>query len=89
VKGVTTFDAAQATILVTGATDGLGRRVAQELAAMGTTVLLHGRSPERLDASLEELRSQMGSEKANSYKIAPRDKWTRARAQGGALSNRS
>jgi NAD(P)-dependent dehydrogenase (short-subunit alcohol dehydrogenase family) len=61
------FDAAEATILVTGATDGLGRRVAQELAAMGTTVLLHGRSPERLEASLEELRSQMGSEKANSY----------------------
>ena len=46
-------DAAEATILVTGATDGLGRRVAQELAAKGATVLLHGRSPERL----EELRS--------------------------------
>jgi NAD(P)-dependent dehydrogenase (short-subunit alcohol dehydrogenase family) len=61
------FDAAEATILVTGATDGLGRRVAQELAAMGNTVLLHGRGPERLEASLEELRSQMGSEKARSY----------------------
>jgi NAD(P)-dependent dehydrogenase (short-subunit alcohol dehydrogenase family) len=60
-------DAAEATILVTGATDGLGRRVAQELAAMGATVLLHGRSPERLEATLEELRSQTGSEKANSY----------------------
>src|ERR687890_1023225 len=60
-------DAAEATILVTGATDGLGRRVAQELAAMGATVLLHGRSPERLEATLEELRSQTGSKKANSY----------------------
>jgi short-subunit dehydrogenase len=60
-------DAAEATILVTGATDGLGRRVAQELAAMGATVLLHGRSPERLEATFEELRSQTGSEKANSY----------------------
>jgi NAD(P)-dependent dehydrogenase (short-subunit alcohol dehydrogenase family) len=60
-------DAAQATILVTGATDGLGRRVARELAAKGATVLLHGRSPERLEATLEELRSQTGSEKANSY----------------------
>ena len=60
-------DAAEATILITGATDGLGRRVAQELAAMGATVLLHGRSPERLEATLEELRSQTGSKKANSY----------------------
>jgi NAD(P)-dependent dehydrogenase (short-subunit alcohol dehydrogenase family) len=60
-------DAPQATILVTGATDGLGRRVAQELAAKGATVLLHGRSLERLEATLEELKSQTGSEKANSY----------------------
>jgi NAD(P)-dependent dehydrogenase (short-subunit alcohol dehydrogenase family) len=60
-------DAAQATILVTGATDGLGRRVARELAAKGVTVLLHGRNPERLEATLEELRSQVGSEKANLY----------------------
>jgi len=60
-------DVAEATILVTGATDGLGRRVTQELAAMGATVLLHGRSPERLEATLEELSSQTGSEKANSY----------------------
>ncbi len=60
-------DAAEATILVTGATDGLGRRVARELAAKDAAVLLHGRSPERLDATLEELRSQTGSEKVNSY----------------------
>ncbi len=60
-------DAAEATILVTGATDGLGKRVARELAAKGTTVLLHGRSPERLEATLEELRSQTGSQKVGSY----------------------
>jgi len=58
---------AEATILVTGATDGLGKRVAQELAAKGTTVLLHGRSPERLEATLEELRSQTSSQKMGSY----------------------
>lgn len=60
-------DAAEATILVTGATDGLGKRVARELAAKGTTVLLHGRSPERLEATLEELRSQTNTEKVGSY----------------------
>ena len=60
-------DAAEATILVTGATDGLGRRVARKLAAKGTTVLLHGRSPERLEATLEELRGQTSSQKVGSY----------------------
>ena len=60
-------DAAEATILVTGATDGLGKRVARELAAKGTTVLTHGRSPERLEATLEELRGQRSSQKVGSY----------------------
>jgi short-subunit dehydrogenase len=66
-KGVTIRDAAKATILVTGATDGLGKRVARELAAKGTTVLLHGRSPERLEATLEELWGQTSSQKMGSY----------------------
>jgi NAD(P)-dependent dehydrogenase (short-subunit alcohol dehydrogenase family) len=64
---VTMTDATEATILVTGATDGLGKRVAQELAAMDATVLLHGRSPQRLEATREELRSQTGTERVNSY----------------------
>jgi NAD(P)-dependent dehydrogenase (short-subunit alcohol dehydrogenase family) len=34
----------QETILVTGATDGLGKRVASKLAQRGATVLLHGRN---------------------------------------------
>jgi len=58
---------AEATILVTGATDGLGKRVARELAAKGTTVLLHGRSPQRLEDTLEEIRSQTSSQKVGSY----------------------
>jgi NAD(P)-dependent dehydrogenase (short-subunit alcohol dehydrogenase family) len=35
------------TALITGATDGLGRHVARDLAAQGWTVLVHGRSPQR------------------------------------------
>jgi NAD(P)-dependent dehydrogenase (short-subunit alcohol dehydrogenase family) len=34
---------------------------------MGATVLLHGRSPERLEATLEELRGQTSSQKVGSY----------------------
>ena len=43
------------TVLITGATDGLGRGVARDLAARGAAVLLHGRSREKLDALSEEL----------------------------------
>ncbi|HEY6673530.1 MAG TPA: SDR family NAD(P)-dependent oxidoreductase, partial [Rubrobacteraceae bacterium] len=46
-------DLAGAKVLITGATDGLGRRVAFDLATAGATVLLHGRSRERLEATLE------------------------------------
>ena len=42
------------TILITGATDGLGRRVAQELAGRGASVLVHGRDPERVERAVEE-----------------------------------
>lgn len=55
------------TILVTGATDGLGRRVARKLATKGATVLLHGRSRERLEATFEEVREETESEKLRYY----------------------
>jgi NAD(P)-dependent dehydrogenase (short-subunit alcohol dehydrogenase family) len=56
------------TVLVTGATDGLGRALARELAARGATVLLHGRSQERLDDTLRELREATGSERLRPYR---------------------
>jgi NAD(P)-dependent dehydrogenase (short-subunit alcohol dehydrogenase family) len=40
-------DLAGKTILVTGASSGIGRAAALRLAAAGATVLVHGRSPER------------------------------------------
>jgi NAD(P)-dependent dehydrogenase (short-subunit alcohol dehydrogenase family) len=60
-------DLAGAKVLVTGATDGLGRRVAFDLATAGATVLLHGRSRERLEATFKEAREESGSEKLGSY----------------------
>jgi NAD(P)-dependent dehydrogenase (short-subunit alcohol dehydrogenase family) len=42
------------TILITGSTQGLGRRVARELAARGATVLLHGRDQGRLQEAAAE-----------------------------------
>jgi NAD(P)-dependent dehydrogenase (short-subunit alcohol dehydrogenase family) len=43
------------TILITGSTDGLGRALAQRLAADGARLLLHGRDQERLDTLKAEL----------------------------------
>ena len=58
---------AEAVILVTGATDGLGKRVALELAGRGATVLLHGRNPERLEATREEMARETGNERSRPY----------------------
>jgi len=60
-------DLTGATILVTGSTDGLGKRVALELAGRGATVVLHGRDRVRCEAAVEEIRIQTGSEKSRSY----------------------
>jgi len=38
---------ANKTVLITGSTDGLGREVAQRVAAMGAHVIIHGRNEER------------------------------------------
>ena len=46
---------------MTGATDGLGRGLANELARSGATVLVHGRDRERGEQTLAELREHSGS----------------------------
>ena len=43
------------TILITGATDGLGRALARGLAAGGDTVILHGRDETRLKTVADEI----------------------------------
>jgi NAD(P)-dependent dehydrogenase (short-subunit alcohol dehydrogenase family) len=55
-------------ILVTGATDGLGRGVAADLASRGATVLLHGHNPERLERTLAQLRDETGSDRLRTYR---------------------
>ncbi|MGW7402268.1 SDR family NAD(P)-dependent oxidoreductase [Streptomyces sp. NPDC054833] len=46
------------TVLITGATSGLGRYVAFELVRSGHVVLAHGRDPERTRRLIEELRAE-------------------------------
>lgn len=46
------------TVLVTGATDGIGRQTAFDLARRGARVIVHGRSAERVDATLREIAAE-------------------------------
>jgi NAD(P)-dependent dehydrogenase (short-subunit alcohol dehydrogenase family) len=57
------------TILITGATDGLGRAMAAQLAAQGATLVLHGRSKDKGEALVEELRAKTGNDRI-SYLLA-------------------
>jgi NAD(P)-dependent dehydrogenase (short-subunit alcohol dehydrogenase family) len=59
-------DLSEHVILVTGATDGLGRGLAEHFAARGATVLVHGRSEDRVAATIESL-GPAGEAKARGY----------------------
>jgi NAD(P)-dependent dehydrogenase (short-subunit alcohol dehydrogenase family) len=61
-------DISEQVVLVTGATDGLGKGVATDLARRGATVLLHGRSPERLERTLADIRAATGSDELRTYR---------------------
>lgn len=51
---------AQQRVLITGATDGLGRWLALRLAEQGADVVIHGRDRARLDATAEAMRHEGG-----------------------------
>jgi NAD(P)-dependent dehydrogenase (short-subunit alcohol dehydrogenase family) len=57
----------QTTALVTGATDGLGRSVATELAERGARVLVHGRNQERGAETVAEIRQRTGNDRVELH----------------------
>jgi NAD(P)-dependent dehydrogenase (short-subunit alcohol dehydrogenase family) len=58
----------QTTILVTGATDGLGRGVAERLARDGATLHLHGRDAGRLGATADAIRRATGNDRIHTHR---------------------
>jgi NAD(P)-dependent dehydrogenase (short-subunit alcohol dehydrogenase family) len=58
----------ETTVLITGATDGLGRSLAARLAAAGATVLLHGRDDDRGRQAQAEIGAETGSERLAWYR---------------------
>ena len=55
------------TILITGATDGIGLETARMLVPLGHTVLLHGRNRSKLKDVEEELSTPPGGGRVESY----------------------
>jgi NAD(P)-dependent dehydrogenase (short-subunit alcohol dehydrogenase family) len=51
---------ADQTILITGSTDGHGRRVAEELVKDGASVLVHGRDPDKVARVTDEIGAARG-----------------------------
>jgi len=57
-------------VLITGASRGIGRAIAERLAAPGTTLLLHGRDRQALDAVAATVRGAGGAARTFSADLA-------------------
>lgn len=54
------MDMSGKTVLITGSTDGVGRRVAERLAAAGATVIVHGRDKTRAEELISRIQDKGG-----------------------------
>ena len=55
------------TILVTGATDGIGKQTAKELASSNYYVIIHGRADDRVKTTIDEIKNETGNEDVEGY----------------------
>ena len=56
------------TVLITGATDGIGRELARMTWQAGANLVLHGRNPQKLEALLQQLGSGLPGQTAETIK---------------------
>ena len=55
------------TALVTGSTDGIGQYTAERLAQDGWQVLIHGRNPKRIEATLARIQKRVPGARLHSF----------------------
>ncbi len=59
---------AEQVVLITGATDGLGKAVALAIAHLGARVLIHGRDETRLENTKQEIIAETNNPKIETYR---------------------
>ncbi|MEM7327536.1 MAG: SDR family NAD(P)-dependent oxidoreductase [Pseudomonadota bacterium] len=74
------------TILITGATDGIGLETAKMMAPLGHTLLLHGRSPDKLTAARTAVATIEGAGDIRTYQADLSD-LAQVRAMAEALKD--
>src|ERR1700752_3861173 len=73
------------TAWVTGATAGIGRAIALQLAALGAEVVVHGRSAERGAKMVQEIENAGGKARFISADLGDADDVRRLAAEAGAV----
>ena len=73
------------TALVTGATSGIGRAVALQLAQLGAEVIVHGRDAERGAKVVQEIQNARGNARFIAADLADADDVRRLAADAGSV----
>jgi NAD(P)-dependent dehydrogenase (short-subunit alcohol dehydrogenase family) len=81
--GMTTLEGS--TALVTGATAGIGRAIAQQLAGLGAEVVVHGRSPKRGAETVRAIENSGGKARFVAADLSRADEVRRLADEAGEV----